>query len=480
MINFLRIFSQGFNISTGNYNKLDVTVDEDNYVRFIDQVPLADKKYFLKKEGKLTEPAFFSLYGYYPVPNTTGSLAGFIRDVNFQTTISPDLATIITVGAQANGYVTGQDSTALSSLNRGLVDRVKNEFTTPNTTKPQPVQNGVPLVYNTTQINANTFTPGTSNFLQTGAPQQTNTPPPPPTLEEKYKTEIAAFVKFIKTLGSVNGSTPSWNQESIDNFSNLNAQFVEYDQYYATANARLTNPDASSPTIGFIPFSLSLTMDGLSGMKVYQSYTLDTSFLPSNYPTSLEFLIKGITNEIKDNQWITTIESFAIPKHPYSSTSSDYGITSFGRSTGVSSNVRGTKYNNVNADKIYKFFISKGFTPFQAAGFVGNFNQESRLDPTTTNSIGAIGLAQWLGARKTNLLQQPNPYSLDTQLNFVWTELTTTEKSAYNKIKATTNITDATIAIRQYYERPNPSEANDGARIKYALNVLNQENNNIA
>ena len=480
LINFLRIFSQGFNISTGNYNKLDVTVDEDNYVRFIDQVPLADKKYFLKKGGKPTEPAFFSLYGYYPVPNTTGSLAGFIRDVNFQTTISPDLATIITIGAQANGYVTGQDSTALSSLNRGLVDRVKNEFTTPNTTKPQPVQNGVPLVYNTTQINANTFTPGTSNFLQTGAPQQTNTPPPPPTLEEKYKTEIAAFVKFIKTLGSVNGSTPSWDQKAIDNFSNLNAQFVEYDQYYATANARLTNPDASSPTIGFIPFSLSLTMDGLSGMKVYQSYTLDTSFLPSNYPTSLEFLIKGITHEIKDNQWITTIESFAIPKNPYSSTSSDYGITSFGRSTGVSSNVKGTNYNNVNADKIYKFFISKGFTPFQAAGFVGNFNQESRLDPTTTNSIGAIGLAQWLGARKTNLLQQPNPYSLDTQLNFVWTELTTTEKSAYNKIKATTNITDATIAIRQYYERPNPSEANDGARIKYALNVLNQENNNIA
>jgi hypothetical protein len=52
-------------------------------------------------------------------------------------------------------------------------------------------------------------------------------------------------------------------------------------------------------------------------MKVYQKYIADTEFLPSNYPQSLEFLIKGITHEIKDNQWITTLESLAVPKNPF-------------------------------------------------------------------------------------------------------------------------------------------------------------------
>jgi hypothetical protein len=52
-------------------------------------------------------------------------------------------------------------------------------------------------------------------------------------------------------------------------------------------------------------------------MKIYQKFVADTEFLPSNYPQSLEFLIKGITHEIKDNQWITILESLATPKNPF-------------------------------------------------------------------------------------------------------------------------------------------------------------------
>lgn len=52
-------------------------------------------------------------------------------------------------------------------------------------------------------------------------------------------------------------------------------------------------------------------------MKVYQKYTIDTDFLPSNYPKSLEFIVKGITNTISNNTWTTTLESFAIPKDPF-------------------------------------------------------------------------------------------------------------------------------------------------------------------
>jgi hypothetical protein len=440
LIDFLQIFSKGFCKSTGNYNKIEPVVDEDfNIIKYVDEIPLSDRDSILKiiSPGVSTTPVEFQIFGYKQIGNDT--TAGIVRDLNFTTTVTPDLASMITVGAQANGYITGQDSTALSTLNNGLTDRIKEEFVTP-------------------------LEPKTSDNTK-------------PDLNTKYKEVIDSFNYFIKDL-AVDPSNPgqpiSFNPDVINKFLNSNTQFAEYDQYVSTQEKKKTNPDASSAIIGFIPFNLSLTIDGLSGIKIYQKFTISSEFLPSNYPQSLEFIIKGITNEIKDNQWITIIESLAIPSNPFSTKV----VRQKTPNNFVASN--SSVIDKINADKIYKFFISKGFTPFQAAGFVGNFNQESRLDPTTTNSIGAIGLAQWLGARKTNLLQQPNPYSLDTQLNFVWTELTTTEKSAYNKIKATTNIKDATIAIRQYYERSNPSEANDDARIKYALNVLNQENNNIA
>jgi hypothetical protein len=80
-------------------------------------------------------------------------------------------------------------------------------------------------------------------------------------------------------------------------------------------------------------------MDGLSGMKIYQKYTIDTTYLPANYPTSLEFLIKGITNNIQNNEWTTTIESIAIPKNPFGSVLGEgaVGNASQGNNRGSSS-----------------------------------------------------------------------------------------------------------------------------------------------
>jgi hypothetical protein len=57
-------------------------------------------------------------------------------------------------------------------------------------------------------------------------------------------------------------------------------------------------------------------MDGLSGMKIYQKYTIDSRFLPSNYPESMDFIIIGVSNTIQNNVWVTNIESYAIPKSP--------------------------------------------------------------------------------------------------------------------------------------------------------------------
>jgi hypothetical protein len=270
--------------------------DEGSILRITDEVSLPDRDKWLKKFGKKTDLASFDVFGYYyPLlgsNNLTG--AGFIRDMKFNTTVPPNLATMITVGATANGYVVGQDATALSRMNAGLEDRFKEKIVLP-----------------------------TEQDIQTASSSSIN---------QDYVTALTDFNVFVSELGLTKGSStaPIWNKEAISAFNTTAAQFYEYDQAKQTLGSSkeaLGQVTASikpwekpaSPNGGFLPFDLALTMDGLSGMKIYQKYTIDTTYLPSNYPNSLEFLIKGITNTIQNNQWITDIESFAIPKNPFGS-----------------------------------------------------------------------------------------------------------------------------------------------------------------
>ena len=58
-------------------------------------------------------------------------------------------------------------------------------------------------------------------------------------------------------------------------------------------------------------------MDGISGIKIYNSLEVRTGFLPNNYPDSLRFIIKGVNHSIKDNNWTTNIETIVISE-PYS------------------------------------------------------------------------------------------------------------------------------------------------------------------
>lgn len=305
LIDLLKSLSDGFCSSTGNFNKITPTVDEDNKIVFIDDVSLPDKEAILKSIGLInTQEAFFNLYGYYKVGENK-SLASIVRDLSLTTTVPPNLASMITIAAQANGYITGQDSTALSAMNIGLVDRVKSEWVEPN--KPETTQN-------------------------------TELP-----LNEKYKETISSFNKFIQGMAN-----KKWDQNDIKAFTNSLSSFAEYNQAEQTLKERQINPKSSSPNIGFLPFDLTLKIDGLSGMKVYQQYIADTEFLPSNYPQSLVFLIKGITHEIINNQWITTLESLAVPKNPFGKTDDfNVGSPTYGqtgpteRAQGASRTVRG-------------------------------------------------------------------------------------------------------------------------------------------
>jgi hypothetical protein len=65
---------------------------------------------------------------------------------------------------------------------------------------------------------------------------------------------------------------------------------------------------------GFIPFKISITLDGISGFKIYQKLQVNTRFLPAGYAESIDFIITGVDHKLKDNDWETEVKCVMIPK----------------------------------------------------------------------------------------------------------------------------------------------------------------------
>lgn len=141
--------------------------------------------------------------------------------------------------------------------------------------------------------------------------------------------------------------------------------------------------------------------------------------------------------------------------------------------------------NEENAEYIFNYFVSKGYTPFQAAGIVGNIAHESGFNPqrlqgtalevkTPAESVPigtslGWGLVQWTPAHK--FIDEITPISdankIEVQVEFLWNQLEGNgplpEKRAGDEIKSTTTLEDAVLAFQgnskvggQYFgfERP--------------------------
>ena len=111
------------------------------------------------------------------------------------------------------------------------------------------------------------------------------------------------------------------------------------------------------------------------------------------------------------------------------------------------------------AGNIFKYFVQHGFTDEQAAGWVGNFIQESGLVPSAVQPNGeGHGLAQWGHGRFDALVKFAGSKGkkwtdLGAQLAYVMYELHGPESAAYAAIKKAKTVEEATNAIGVAYER---------------------------
>jgi hypothetical protein len=92
---------------------------------------------------------------------------------------------------------------------------------------------------------------------------------------------------------------------------------TEYFKALVSENVKSTTDkikQQSAGSIGFIPYNISFTMDGLGGIKIYNELALDTSFLPAGYTNTTEFIVTGVNHKIQNGDWETDITATLIPR----------------------------------------------------------------------------------------------------------------------------------------------------------------------
>jgi len=260
--NFLSFFKDilnSINDALGNVNKLDIVYDsEENQVKIIEGSRLQID------DSPGTKLAIFEVYGVRP-----GVKGSFVTNVDFQVQLPPNMAAMATISAQASGNIVGENATALSRLNTGLVDRVV-------TTKLDATSVGL-------------ATKGTATD-------------PVNVFNDKLSIEVTTLNELYKNLNYV--------KDNVETLKSINRDISLY-----TVGDAAEKEQAPAPF--FIPFNLSLEMDGLSGMRNYERFAITENVLPYSYRTSneggvIDFLIKGISHSISNNQWKTKIESLTV------------------------------------------------------------------------------------------------------------------------------------------------------------------------
>ena len=257
----------GLNRALGGINNLEPIIDEtSNTLQIIDTTPIPKTQ---------KEPGYtLQIYGYDK--GVKNYISNFVRKVDLKTAITPEYATMITVGATAGGYVKGVEATAFSKWNTGLTDRFKKDLLPPKGDKSSLDDDEA-----------------TSNY------------------EDAFRDHTRRY--GITSLGRINSEESITNINFSNNLIEKNISVMtEYYKYLVATTTR--GKAASGGTVGFIPFKLSLTMDGISGIKIYDVLHVNTKFLPKAYGTTVDLIVTGISHRLANNDWETSIEATVMPK----------------------------------------------------------------------------------------------------------------------------------------------------------------------
>ena len=311
---FLKSLLNEANILLGGVNKLNLRIVDKNFgteeepiikqvVEFYDEVsPFEVEKL---RKAKEEEPSF-KIYGFGEEIN--GQREGnFVLDYQFRTEITKKLSTMIAVGAQANGQSVGEDATLFSKWNYGLVDRVlpqKLDIDKVIKKADETTQGYLQLI--------SLYQDYLENF--TGAINSGSI-----TFEENNVDTLPGWIggAQIDQIENVTGyKFPNCNLTPLNDYQTSLSGFTEtqrtvFNKFYSLEAVGRKLP---TPFIGFVPIGFEMTIDGLSGLRIFDRLKIDSRYLPPNYGDTLDFIITQLDHKIENNKWITHLATMSIPK----------------------------------------------------------------------------------------------------------------------------------------------------------------------
>lgn len=264
-------------------------------------------------------------------------LKSTITDISLESQITPNLSSQIAISAAATSRQTGTSvNLPLLNWNSKIIDRFSlpelstekeniqrqiNEPTAQQTVTQQMSDATGGSVITYTDDNGNVVTVDTTNLT---FPSQED-------FDRKLFVENAktvySFLKkteFSRNLKAKNaaGKTTTigiFYVNTSENIPNLEKELYEKFKSEAITRFNLTvyGSESTSSTIsnsGLIPIELQITLDGISGLKIGQIFTLGTEDKPSNILPSIYdsygFIIIGLDAAVENNKWYTTIRGY--------------------------------------------------------------------------------------------------------------------------------------------------------------------------
>ena len=254
-----------------------------------------------------TQPTF-EVYGFNPKSVNIGTEnfiyqeGSFVTDLNLKTNIDKNLTTQIAIGAQAGGRAVGYDSMIFSKWNVGLVDRVI------------PSKLDIEKARREGLNDRNDWT----KLLQTYKSYLSKLSGASiTTLESDTATSVAERYFSLNLINNFTGYVIpnvflSGNKDEEPAFSRF--QTIQSNFFTKVMSWDAERKNTVTPFQGFLPINLSLTFDGLSGIKIFDKLTVDSRFLPKNYTDTLNFIITELDHSFENNKWVTKIGTLSIPK----------------------------------------------------------------------------------------------------------------------------------------------------------------------
>jgi hypothetical protein len=357
---FLSELCTEINGAFANTVQLEPIIDEGEIIKLIDLNPLVRKK--PKKEDR----TYFEIYGYSPE-----SKSNFVRDLSFNTFIDGKLGSQLAIGAAAPGKnPKSYEGAGLQYWNRGLGNRYINQLVLNENPYTYSVSkqiedakkdlasywenySGLANTIVNTFLNNSPMTLYYSNLKKTleyngkwywnvyqwefaeqaysddqikARKQQSQQLRSEflisPSLD--YRTYVAYAIGGVTSKGytSINDTTLGSLIISYSDslYFSCNPNFIELGkslwQNLISKRENISSKLGYLPISykGFIPLSFNLTLEGLSGIKIYNRLNLKQQFLPTQYKEGkFEYIIKQVNHQISDNDWTTQINSFSYP-----------------------------------------------------------------------------------------------------------------------------------------------------------------------